>query len=42
MSQMDQYLTEAQYQQKVTDYCDLLRLKWHHEVDSIRGIMHEC
>jgi len=27
-------MTEAQFQQKVTDLCDWLGLKWHHETDS--------
>lgn len=26
--------TEADFQAKVTDMCDLLGLKWHHETDS--------
>jgi hypothetical protein len=26
--------TEADYQKKITDYCDLHGLKWHHETDS--------
>lgn len=30
-------LTEAQFQQQVTDLCDVLRLKWHHETDSRRS-----
>jgi heme exporter protein D len=30
-------LTEAQFQKKVTDLCDWLRLKWHHETDSRRS-----
>lgn len=29
-------LTEAQFQRQVTDLCDVLRLKWHHETDSRR------
>lgn len=27
-------MTEAQLQQRITDLCDWLGLKWHHEVDS--------
>lgn len=27
-------MTEAQFQKRITDLCDLLGLKWHHEVDS--------
>jgi hypothetical protein len=27
-------MTEAQFQQRITDYCDWRRLKWHHETDS--------
>lgn len=27
-------MTEAEFQKHVTDYCDLIGLKWHHEVDS--------
>lgn len=27
-------MTEAQFQQRITDYCDWLHLKWHHETDS--------
>lgn len=30
-------LTEDQFQQQVTDLCDVLRLKWHHETDSRRS-----
>lgn len=30
-------MTEAQLQQRITDYCDLLRLRWHHETDSRRS-----
>lgn len=30
-------MTEAQWQKRVTDYCDWLRLRWHHEVDSRRS-----
>jgi hypothetical protein len=35
MARADQ-LTEEQFQQQVTDLCDQLRLKWHHETDSRR------
>lgn len=27
-------MSEADYQKRITDYCDLLGLKWHHETDS--------
>lgn len=27
-------IPEADFQKKITDLCDLLGLKWHHEVDS--------
>jgi hypothetical protein len=27
-------MSEAQFQKRITDYCDLLGLKWHHETDS--------
>jgi hypothetical protein len=27
-------MTEAQWQGRITDLCDLLGLKWHHETDS--------
>lgn len=27
-------LTEAEFQQQITDYCDWLHLTWHHETDS--------
>lgn len=27
-------MSEADWQKRITDYCDLLHLKWHHEVDS--------
>jgi hypothetical protein len=27
-------MTEAELQRKITDLCDWLRLKWHHETDS--------
>lgn len=30
-------MTEAQFQQQITDYCDWLRLRWHHETDSRRS-----
>jgi hypothetical protein len=30
-------VTEAEFQKKVTDLCDWLRLKWHHETDSRRS-----
>lgn len=30
-------LTEEQFQRQVTDLCDLLGLKWHHETDSRRS-----
>lgn len=30
-------MLEAQWQQRITDYCDLLGLKWHHETDSRRS-----
>jgi hypothetical protein len=33
MSALDQ-MTEAQYMRRITDYCDLLGLLWHHETDS--------
>ena len=28
---------EAEFQRKVTDLCDYLHLKWHHETDSRRS-----
>lgn len=30
-------MTEADWQKRVTDYCDVLRLRWHHETDSRRS-----
>ena len=27
-------MSEAQWQKRITDYCDLLNLMWHHETDS--------
>lgn len=30
-------ITEADFQQRVTDYCDLRRVRWHHETDSRRS-----
>lgn len=27
-------MNEAQWQERITDLCDLLGLKWHHETDS--------
>lgn len=27
-------ITEAQFQQQITDLCDWLGLRWHHETDS--------
>lgn len=27
-------MNEADFQRRITDYCDLLGLKWHHETDS--------
>ncbi len=27
-------MTEAQWQRRITDLCNLLGLKWHHETDS--------
>jgi hypothetical protein len=27
-------MSEADWQKRITDYCDVLGLKWHHEVDS--------
>lgn len=30
-------MTEAQFQQAITDLCDWYRLQWHHEVDSRRS-----
>lgn len=32
-----QGISEADFQQQVTDLCDLLHLKWHHETDSRRS-----
>jgi hypothetical protein len=34
MSSMKPMMTEAQFQQRITDLCDWLGLKWHHETDS--------
>jgi hypothetical protein len=30
-------MSEAQWQRRITDYCDLLHLRWHHETDSRRS-----
>jgi hypothetical protein len=30
-------MSEADWQKRITDYCDHLRLRWHHEVDSRRS-----
>lgn len=30
-------MTEAQWQRRITDLCDLLGLMWHHETDSRRS-----
>ena len=30
------HLTEAAYQRRITDYCNLRGLRWHHETDSRR------
>lgn len=30
-------MTEEQFQKKVTDLCDWLRIAWHHETDSRRS-----
>lgn len=30
-------LSEAQFQQQITDLCDWLGLRWHHETDSRRS-----
>jgi hypothetical protein len=27
-------MSEADWQKRITDYCDILKLRWHHEVDS--------
>lgn len=32
-----QKISEAEFQQMVTDYCDWLGLRWHHETDSRRS-----
>lgn len=37
MSPLLETLTEAQFQRNITDLCDLLGLKWHHETDSRRS-----
>lgn len=34
---MTRPLTEAAFQQRITDYCDWLKLTWHHETDSRRS-----
>lgn len=31
---METTMTEAQFQRKITDLCDWLGLRWHHETDS--------
>ena len=31
---METTMTEAEFQRKITDLCDWLGLKWHHETDS--------
>lgn len=31
---MEATMTEADFQRKITDLCDWLGLKWHHETDS--------
>jgi len=30
-------VTEAEFQRRITDFCDWLGLKWHHETDSRRS-----
>jgi hypothetical protein len=30
-------MTEKEWQQRITDTCDVLRLRWHHETDSRRS-----
>lgn len=30
-------MTEAEFQQRITDMCDWLHIKWHHETDSRRS-----
>lgn len=30
-------MTENEWQRRITDYCDLLGLLWHHETDSRRS-----
>lgn len=30
-------MTEAEFQKRITDLCDWLKLKWHHETDSRRS-----
>jgi hypothetical protein len=30
-------MSEAQFQQRITDLCDWLHVKWHHETDSRRS-----
>lgn len=34
MNSMEETMTEADFQRKITDLCDWLGLKWHHETDS--------
>lgn len=37
MTTLNAHLTEAQFQRRVTDYCNLRGLRWHHEQDSRRS-----
>lgn len=30
-------MNEAQWQQRITDTCDAMKLRWHHETDSRRS-----
>lgn len=34
---MEKAQSEKEFQQKITDLCDLLGIKWHHETDSRRS-----
>jgi len=34
---VNEHMTETQYQQRITDTCDLLGVTWHHETDSRRS-----
>lgn len=37
VTQFERALSEQQFQKRVTDLCDWLKLSWHHETDSRRS-----